>query len=111
MRDVFHTYNDLLNAGEVEGYTKKYDYQEGDFIVIDNLAVGHKAAPEAHKSAKDQGLRIMHRTTVAATQPLKPKYGLPQATNIYGPNPFGGDGVWIGGGIGFKWDKDIHYQN
>lgn len=111
MKSLFHDYNDLLNKGVEDGYTVNYQYNQGDFIVIDNLAVGHRASPEAHKSAEEQGLRIMHRTTVEATQDFEPGFGLPQAVNIYGPNPFNSDGVWIGGGIGFRWDVNIHMQN
>lgn len=111
MKELFHAYNDLLNKGVEEGYTLNYEYKEGDLIVIDNLAIGHKAAPEAHKSAEEQGLRILHRTTVRATHPFKPGFGLPQAIDIFGPNPLNKDGVWIGGGIGFRWDDDIHMQN
>jgi taurine dioxygenase len=111
MKKLFNDYNDLLNKGEENGYTVNYQYQEGDFIVIDNLAVGHKASPEAHKSAAEQGLRIMHRTTVQATQPFEPGFRLPQVTDIYGPKPFEGDGIWIGDNIGFRWDDSIHMQN
>ena len=111
MKKLFNDYNDLLNRGVEDGYTLNYQYNAGDFIVIDNLAIGHRASPEAHKSAAEQGLRILHRTTVAATQPFRPGFGLPQATKINGPKPFPGDGVWQGGGIGFRWDDDIHMQN
>lgn len=111
MKELFNDYNDLLNEGVENGYTINYNYNEGDFVVIDNLAVGHKAAPEAHKSFMEQGLRVLHRTTVKATKPFEPGFGLPQATDIYSPNPFGDDGVWLGGGIGFRWDDTIHYQN
>jgi taurine dioxygenase len=110
MKELFHTYNNLLNDGVEKGYTINYQYSEGDLIIIDNLAVGHKASPEAHLSAAEQGLRIMHRTTVHATQNFEPGFGLPQVTDIYAPNPFG-DGVWLGGGIGYKWDHTIRYQN
>lgn len=111
MKELFNDYNDLLNDGVDKGYTINYEYKEGDLVMIDNLAVGHKAAPEAHKSYLEQGTRIMHRTTVLAMQPFEPGFGLPQETNIYAPNPFGGDGVWLGGGIGFKWADGIRYQN
>jgi taurine dioxygenase len=33
-------------------------------------------------------------------------WGLPTHMNIDGRSPFG-KGVWQGGGIGFRWDKDI----
>jgi len=35
---------------------------------------------------------------------------LPQALDINSKNPVG-EGVWIGGGIGFRWDDSIHMQN
>jgi taurine dioxygenase len=111
MKELFHAYNELLNKGLEEGYTMNYEYKEGDLIMIDNLAIGHRAAPEAHKSVEEQGLRILHRTTVRATRPFRPGFGLPQAIDIYGPHPFNEDGVWIGGGIGFRWDDEIHMQN
>jgi taurine dioxygenase len=114
MKRLFREYNDLLNAGFENGYTIAYEYEDGDVVFIDNLAVGHRASPEAHLPPEVQGLRIMHRSTVAAVQDFKPSWGLPQVMNIYGPNPFelfGEDGVWIGGGIGFRWDDSIHMQN
>lgn len=56
-----------------------------------------------------QGLRILHRTTVKAMADFKPP-DLPQAVDIFGANPLG-EGVWIGGGIGFRWDDNVHMQN
>jgi len=55
-------YNDILNAGLENGYASAFEYQENDCIFIDNLAVAHRAAPEAHLPAEEQGLRIMHRS-------------------------------------------------
>ncbi|XP_065906034.1 alpha-ketoglutarate-dependent taurine dioxygenase-like [Dysidea avara] len=47
---------------------RKYIYQhkwtQGDFIISDNLAVGHEASPETQLPEEQVGLRIMHRTTV-----------------------------------------------
>jgi taurine dioxygenase len=115
MQDLFHQYNDLLNGGfsSSEPYSVAYEYTEGDMVVIDNLAVAHKAMPEAHADAKKQGLRILHRTTIKARQNFDPPAPLPPALNVYGPNPFGpkASGVWIGGGIGFRWDENIRMQN
>jgi len=34
----------------------------------------------------------------------------PQAVDIFSENPLG-EGVWIGGGIGFRWDDSIKMQN
>lgn len=105
-----HEYNDLLNAGFDEGYAMTYEYQERDCVFIDNLAVAHRAAPEAHRPADEQGLRIMHRSTVRGVDLLKPRHELPLYVDIHGPNPAGG-GVWQGGGIGFRWEDGIRMQN
>ena len=64
LRDMCHRYNDILNAGLTNGYALAYEYEDNDCVFIDNLAVAHRAAPEAHLSAREQGLRIMHRSTV-----------------------------------------------
>lgn len=103
-------YNDLLNAGFDNGYAIAYEYQKNDCIFIDNLAVAHRASPEAHLPAKDQGLRIMHRSTTRGVEDLAPSFGLPIYLDIYGPSPFG-KGVWQGGGVGFRWDEYIPMQN
>jgi len=105
-----HEYNALLNAGLSEGYAIAYEYEANDCVFIDNLAVAHRAAPEAHLPAEEQGLRIMHRSTVRGVHPLAPDFDLPPFLDIHGPSPFG-PGVWRGGGIGFRWDADIHMQN
>ncbi|MEM7019661.1 MAG: TauD/TfdA family dioxygenase, partial [Pseudomonadota bacterium] len=70
-------YNDLLNAGFDEGYAVNYEYEAGDCLFIDNLAVAHRAAPEAHLPAEQQGLRIMHRSTVRGIDLLQPRHELP----------------------------------
>lgn len=110
LKQVCHEYNDTLEAGLKDGYATVYEYKENDCVFIDNLAVAHRAAPEAHMDPEQQGLRIMHRSTVRAAQPLAPGFGLPLHVDINGPSPFG-PGVWQGGGIGFRWDEDIRMQN
>jgi taurine dioxygenase len=110
MKTLFHQYNDILNAGLQDGYAVAYEYEKDDCVFIDNLAVAHKAAPEAHMPAEQQGLRIMHRSTVRATQDFTPKFDLPQYIDISKPSPFG-DGIWIPGGVGFRWDDNIAMQN
>ena len=45
-------------------YTAVYEYEAGDCIFIDNLAVAHRATPEAHQPASEVGLRILHRSTI-----------------------------------------------
>lgn len=110
MKALFHEYNDVLNAGFENGYATAFEYQENDCVFIDNLAVAHRAAPEAHMPVEKQGLRIMHRSTVRGIHDLSPGNGLPPHVNIDGPNPFG-MGVWQGGGIGFRWEDGIPMRN
>jgi len=110
LRQLCHEYNDILTAGFEHGYAIAYEYQQHDCIFIDNLAVAHRASPEAHLPAEEQGLRIMHRSTVRGIGPFSPQFGLPQHLDIRGPSPLG-EGVWQAGGIGFRWDEDIPMQN
>lgn len=110
LQRLCHEYNDTLNAGLEQGYAIAFEYQANDCVFIDNLAVAHRAAPEAHLPAAEQGLRVMHRSTVRGTQNLAPDFGLPLYLDINAPSPFG-DGVWQGGGIGFRWDDNIPMQN
>lgn len=110
MRHVCTEYNDVLNAGFEKGYAVAFEYEENDCVFIDNLAVAHRASPEAHMPVEQQGLRIMHRSTVRGVYDLAPAYGLPLHVNINGANPFG-RGVWQGGGVGFRWDDAIRMQN
>ncbi|MEQ9258691.1 MAG: TauD/TfdA family dioxygenase [Roseovarius sp.] len=110
MRALCRTYNETLNAGFEKGYAIAFEYEENDCVFIDNLAVAHRAAPEAHMPAEQQGLRIMHRSTVRGVKDLAPGFDLPQHVNINGANPLG-QGVWQGGGVGFRWDDGIRMQN
>ncbi|GAB1610726.1 uncharacterized protein LOC115223680 [Argonauta hians] len=41
-----------------------HEWQNGDFILSDNLALGHEATPETQFSTSDVGLRVLHRTTI-----------------------------------------------
>ncbi len=110
LTQVCRTYNDILNAGFQNGYAAAFEYEPNDCVFIDNLAVAHRAAPEAHMPAEQQGLRIMHRSTVRGVHDLSPGGGLPRAVAINDRNPFG-TGVWQGGGVGFRWDDGIRMQN
>jgi taurine dioxygenase len=110
LRELCHQYNDILNAGLTSGYALAYEYEDNDCVFIDNLAVAHRAAPNAHLSADEQGLRILHRSTVRGVQNLMPDFGLPMQLNIFGPSPLG-DGVWQAGGLGFRWDDSLPMQN
>jgi hypothetical protein len=44
-------------------------WEEGDFIISDNLAVGHEATPETQLPRDVVGLRVLHRTTIKGTVP------------------------------------------
>lgn len=110
LKTLCHQYNDILNDGFAKGYAIAYEYQENDCVFIDNLAVAHRASPEAHKPVEQQGLRIMHRSTVRGVEDLAPEFGLPQFLNLDGPSPLG-KGVWQSGGIGFRWEDDIPMRN
>lgn len=116
--DVFRSYNALLNAGLVENggrYGMSYPYKQGDCIFIDNWAIAHRASPEAHLDQSKQGLRILHRTTVKSPRPgpLPPKtWQLPTVvTQNLLMSADRGEGVFVAGGLGFRWDPDIHMQN
>lgn len=110
LKTLCHEYNDILTAGLTDGYAVAFDYSENDCVFIDNLAVAHRASPEAHMPVAQQGLRIMHRSTVKGVQDLAPGFGLPQHVRIDGPNPIG-EGVWQGGGVGFRWEDGIKMRN
>lgn len=109
MTALFNEYNELLNNSSCRG---RHAYEEGDMVLIDNLAVAHRAAPEAHMPVSQQGLRILHRTTVAGVVALDPppQFRLPPTMDIFGENPLG-SGVWCAGGVGFRWDPDIAMRN
>jgi taurine dioxygenase len=50
----------------------KHHWEEGDFIISDNLAVAHEATPETQYPVCKVGLRVLHRTTVAGNaNPIK----------------------------------------
>ncbi|MDT8409316.1 MAG: TauD/TfdA family dioxygenase [Wenzhouxiangellaceae bacterium] len=110
LKHLCHEYNDILDAGLDNGYAIAYEYRAHDCIFIDNLAVAHRASPKAHLPAKQQGLRIMHRSTVRGVDDFRPHHGLPQHLDIRSPSPLGA-GVWQAGGIGFRWDDEIPMQN
>lgn len=46
-----------------------FQWEEGDFIISDNLAVGHEATRETQLPRDDVGLRVLHRTTIMGTVP------------------------------------------
>jgi taurine dioxygenase len=111
MLELFNDYNDLLNASFEQGFGIRYEYGTGDLLFIDNWAVAHRASPEAHRPAAQQGLRIMDRVTIKSPRDFAPHFGLPQYVNIFGTPPLNQDGVWQSGSVGFRWKDSIPMQN
>ena len=59
--------NQLLDELEKEIIQSRliytHEWKEGDFIITDNCAVAHEAAPSTQLPVEEVGLRVMHRTT------------------------------------------------
>lgn len=60
-----------------------HKWRPGDFIVSDNLALGHEASPETQLPRDEVGLRVMHRTTVQGRH--VPRKRRPPAERPAGP--------------------------
>ena len=103
----FCAFSAVLDRPDVS-YSHKW--ADGDIVIIDNLAVAHKAQPGAHDLAS--GLRILHRTTITSKIPFDPPaaLGLPhelptdRVCPFKGP-PQGGRPTWVEGYVGFRWGK------
>ena len=100
MDRFFGAFSALLDAPSVS-YSHKWE--EGDVVIIDNLAVAHKAAPGAH--TLDSGLRILHRTTVLSQRAHDPPASLrmPFQMPTDRPCPFQAGATWCEGYVGFRW--------
>jgi len=100
MNPFFCEVTELLDSPDVS-YSHKWS--EGDLIVIDNIAIAHKAMPGAH--IKSSGLRILHRTTGKGMQNLDPDPSLkfPIQLDTSRPCPFPGRPVWVNGYVGYRW--------
>jgi len=105
-----HEYNDVLNAGFGDRYAVAYEYHENDCVFIDNLAVAHRASPDAHMPVEQNGLRIMHRSTVKGVQDLAQDFGLPRHVMIDGPK-LSGEGVWQKRGVGVRLKDGMPMRN
>ncbi|WP_143526182.1 hypothetical protein [Roseivivax lentus] len=57
--------------------------------------------PEAHIREAQLVLPIKHRSTVKGGKDPAPCFGPPRHGQIGGLSPIG-DGVWLGGGVGFR---------
>mmetsp|Transcript_31270 Transcript_31270/g.74322 ORF Transcript_31270/g.74322 Transcript_31270/m.74322 type:complete len:279 (+) Transcript_31270:303-1139(+) len=42
-----------------------HEWEEGDLLITDNLALAHEATPDTQRPVSEVGLRVLHRTTVA----------------------------------------------
>jgi len=84
----------------------------GDMVLVDNLAVAHRATPQAH--SPEAGLRILQRTTMGArVLDPPPSSGLPPFAYIWGRNPLA-RGVWKPSdnlGVGFRWNVSLPMRN
>jgi taurine dioxygenase len=101
MNEMFCALTELLDRKDIS-YSHKWE--EGDVIIIDNQAIAHKAMPGAHVASS--GLRILHRTTIEALEPLDPapSSAFPLQLEMTGRCPFNEpDAVWIQGYVGFRW--------
>jgi len=101
IKRIFEVHNENLDA-----IAYKHRWRDGDVIVIDNLAVAHKAVASAFEL--QNGLRIMHRTTIAGDWPLvpPPQLRIPSLLDTAGPSPFGSrKHVWESGYTGMRWGR------
>ncbi|XP_067119174.1 alpha-ketoglutarate-dependent taurine dioxygenase-like [Centruroides vittatus] len=63
----------VKNDGALQ-YSHKWT--QGDFIISDNLAVGHEASPQTQFPVSEVGLRVMHRTTVRGKSTPTKEYSI-----------------------------------
>lgn len=92
------------HSENLEGIAYKHRWRAGDVLVMDNLAVAHRAAPSAFQASG--GLRILNRTTLSGDWPLvpRPELGIPAILDTAGPSPFGArEHVWEAGYTGMRW--------
>nr|XP_002740180.1 PREDICTED: uncharacterized protein LOC100373488 [Saccoglossus kowalevskii] len=73
LKEINH---EFIKDNKAIQYSHKWNV--GDFIISDNLAVGHEAAPSSQTSRSEVGLRVLHRITVAGKEVPTKKYDLPQ---------------------------------
>merc|ERR1712037_1041049 len=96
---IFKAYSKNLDS-----IAYRHRWRAGDVLVIDNLAVAHKATASAFKLSN--GLQILNRTTVSGDWPLVPRtnLGIPTILDTAGPSPFGSrEHVWEAGYMGMQW--------
>jgi len=101
MEAFFSAFSSLLDNPAV---SHSHKWEEGDVVIIDNLAVAHKATPGAHTKAA--GLRILHRTTVLSSRAFDPPphLGMPHTLDTgEHTGVFGAGATWAEGYVGFRW--------
>ncbi|XP_067677210.1 (3R)-3-[(carboxymethyl)amino]fatty acid oxygenase/decarboxylase-like [Haliotis asinina] len=62
-------HREIIKDNQQLVYSHKWEV--GDFIISDNLSVGHEATPETQHPRSVVGLRVLHRTTVKGTHEPK----------------------------------------
>jgi taurine dioxygenase len=111
VQELFREINQQLSQ-----HSTTYTYNAGvdgrDILLLDNLAVAHRATPEAHDEQRE--VRVVHRTTLKGSAKLDPPAasGLPPFVYIWGQNPLGG--LWQSSdhwGVGFRWDSTLPMFN
>ncbi|KAJ8321636.1 hypothetical protein KUTeg_000107 [Tegillarca granosa] len=65
IRILEEIHNEIIKDDRRLIYSHKWE--DGDFIISDNLAVGHEATPETQYPVSEVGLRVLHRTTIQGT--------------------------------------------
>ena len=53
----------------------KFQWTPGDFVITDNMALGHRADDDATLSSRQIGLRVIHRSSAFATKAAPPARG------------------------------------
>ena len=48
LTQLCRAYASVLDEGIKNGYATQYEYRQNDCVFIDNLAIAHRAAPQAH---------------------------------------------------------------
>ncbi|CAJ1360338.1 unnamed protein product [Effrenium voratum] len=110
VRALFAQLHALLSRPELH---LSYTYEAGDLVLVDNLAVLHRASEAAFEASAWAPLRVLHRATVRGNKNLGVE-GLPPYLYIFGENPFDPSGLWQSSdyyGVGFRWNRSQRFQN
>ena len=71
--EMFETLEELgahVSAHEAQ-HAYGHEWQAGDLVIVDNLAVAHLAPPETQLPSEEVGLRVLHRVVVAGEDALR----------------------------------------